>query len=199
MGLLLAFRFASICPPELGITNQERAFIEELTPLLSDSPRVLKRFANTYRLLRAGLSPTEQAGFADGTSDKVRICMFQLAVLVCLRRFAREYLSVVRQASGLLAFLDWLGLPGKVDEGHQHLNFASEWSRLQELCSQNTAVRTGIGVAKMDEAKFWAEKAARYSFVSPDEPPARLEPEPPLARNLPFVPPQGSPQVITGK
>ncbi len=52
-----------INPESLKIEQVEMAFIEELTPLLSRSPRALKRFINVYQLIKAGLSPQEQRFF----------------------------------------------------------------------------------------------------------------------------------------
>jgi hypothetical protein len=154
-------------PPELDISERESKFIRELVPLLSDSPRVLKRFANTYRLLRAGLSPADQAGFADGTTDSFRMCMFQLAVLVCMRRFAADYLARLRSAPAELQFSQWLGS----DSPQEQMKRSSpEWSVLGRLCAENDLVRDSSGSATVQQAREWAERAARYSFVAIESP-----------------------------
>ena len=148
-------------PPELDITERECAFAKELIPLVSDSPRVLKRFANTYRLVRAALSPKEQTGFYDGTEDKFRICMFQLAVLVCNREFATEYLAAIRRVASAGSFLEWLKAPAA-----NGARSRPEWAVINEMLSINTGLATALQIP-LEEAAQWAERAARYSFVSP--------------------------------
>lgn len=148
-------------PPELDITERESAFAKGLLPLLSDSPRVLKRFANTYRLVRAALSPREQTGFCDGVENKFRICMFQLAVLVCNREFAAEYLEAIRNAVVTGTFLDWLKAP-VTDVSRSR----PEWAIINHMLSTNTALSTPLQMP-LDQAAQWAERAVRYSFVSP--------------------------------
>ena len=38
-------------------------FVDRVAPLLSDKPRALKRFVNTYRLLKASLSDVDRESF----------------------------------------------------------------------------------------------------------------------------------------
>jgi hypothetical protein len=67
----------------LAIREFELAFMDELAPLLGRSPRALKRFVNTYRLVKASLSPAEQVAFLrrdDGVMSDFQIVLFLLAV-----------------------------------------------------------------------------------------------------------------------
>ncbi len=51
-------------PKSLDILPEEINFISKLGPLLGRSPRALKRFANTYRLIKASLPPDQEASFS---------------------------------------------------------------------------------------------------------------------------------------
>jgi hypothetical protein len=48
------------------ITPAEQQFIRRLAPHLGNSPRRIKRYANTYRLLKSGLTREEARQFAEG-------------------------------------------------------------------------------------------------------------------------------------
>ena len=50
-------------PESLNVHDFEVAVIDALSPLLGRSPRALKRFVNLYRLIKAGLTPTEHDVF----------------------------------------------------------------------------------------------------------------------------------------
>jgi hypothetical protein len=70
-------------PRALEITQQEYEFIEALVPLLDTSPRGLKRFANIYRLIKAGLPEQEQSAFTqnqDKEAGDYQIVLFLLAI-----------------------------------------------------------------------------------------------------------------------
>ena len=74
-------------PRGLEITDGEYAFIEHLGPLLSNSPRALKRFVNTYRLINVALADKE-APEADDPPADAEIRMMLLAVLVGMPEFS---------------------------------------------------------------------------------------------------------------
>ena len=46
----------------MSITDDEIDFVEAIANLLSDKPRALKRFVNTYRLLKASSPDIESRG-----------------------------------------------------------------------------------------------------------------------------------------
>src|SRR5439155_9512172 len=98
-------------PTGLTITDQEWAFVDKLKKLpLSQTPRVLKRFANTYRLVKSSLTPDEQKEFLSAGDDApFAICMFQLAVLTSSPEFAPRYLRAMRSLVGRHpAVGDWI-------------------------------------------------------------------------------------------
>lgn len=64
-------------------TADEQAFIRELARHLGNSPRRIKRYANTYRLLKSGLTRQEARLFTTGTSsgDDYKIVLVFLAIV----------------------------------------------------------------------------------------------------------------------
>jgi hypothetical protein len=72
----------------LSIQRGERAFMLSLAPALSRSPRRLKRFVNTYLILRASLAPDERETFVldGGASGNYREAMVLLAMLTSAPR-----------------------------------------------------------------------------------------------------------------
>jgi KAP family P-loop domain len=65
------------------ISEAERAFIEDLAPYIGNSPRRIKRYANTFRLLKSGLSHAEAEQFAgDGAPvPAYRLVLILLAIV----------------------------------------------------------------------------------------------------------------------
>lgn len=65
------------------ITIGEQRFIRQLASYLGHSPRRIKRFANTYRLLKSGLTRQESLLFAvdDTSNDDYRIVLVFLAII----------------------------------------------------------------------------------------------------------------------
>src|SRR5262245_12982579 len=76
-------------PDPLHISPEEEQFVDSVGELLSDKPRALKRFVNTYRLLKASLSDLDQQTFvtADSSSPH-RVCIAQLALFTGQPRIA---------------------------------------------------------------------------------------------------------------
>ena len=92
---------ASEMPDPLSITLEEREFVERVAPLLSDKPRALKRFVNTYRLLKASLSETDRQRFVSGEpSSAHKICISQLALFTGRPRAAPRLVRQLNLASG---------------------------------------------------------------------------------------------------
>src|SRR6185369_2309788 len=88
------------------ISEEELEYLKKLSELLDGNPRSLKRFVNTYRLVKTALSDIElavfrptpkqrRAGSAYPRYSPYKICMAQLAVLCTQRSRA---LPLVRQA-----------------------------------------------------------------------------------------------------
>jgi hypothetical protein len=79
-GFLESIKKAEGTPDPLRITAEEAQFVDRVAPLLSDKPRALKRFVNTYRLLKASLPDIDRENFvSDDPSSPYKICISQLA------------------------------------------------------------------------------------------------------------------------
>jgi hypothetical protein len=160
-------------PPGLAITDREWTFIEHLGPILSHTPRVLKRFANTYRLVKGGLPDDEVRRFvSDRPEAPYRLCLFQLAVLVSMPSFVPSYLGMMRGLMGeekktlwqwhadlsLLVFHNDLPKPPYYRE-EDHGRWALLHSHLQDTAAfewRDCPVRTFAE---------WAPRVARYTFT----------------------------------
>jgi flagellar biosynthesis chaperone FliJ len=83
-------------PDPLRIAPEEAAFVDDIAEYLSNRPRALKRFVNTYRLLKASLPDLERESFV-GTlpSSAYRVCLSQLAFFTTHPRLAAVLVSGV--------------------------------------------------------------------------------------------------------
>jgi predicted nucleic acid-binding Zn-ribbon protein len=76
-------------PDPLRITADEALFVDRVGELLSDRPRALKRFVNTYRLLKASLPDLDQQDFVQpDASSPHKVCISQLAFFTGQPRLA---------------------------------------------------------------------------------------------------------------
>jgi hypothetical protein len=142
----------ALIDPDL-ISAAELEYLDRLTTLLDGNLRSLKRFVNTYRLVKTALSDVELAVFLEplGNYSPYRICMVQLAVLCTQRNRA---LSIVRQADATqknALLLDWLNSikPGPDKDLAQFIK---------------TALNDDLQDTDLDTFKRWLERTRRYSF-----------------------------------
>ena len=83
----------------LRITSGEAQFVDRVAPLLSDKPRALKRFVNTYRLLKASLPDINRRTFVtDDQSSPHKICISQLAFFTGRPRLAPALVQQLAKA-----------------------------------------------------------------------------------------------------
>jgi hypothetical protein len=138
------------------ISASELQYLDQLSELLSGNPRSLKRFVNTYRLVKTALPDVELAQFlkslpVNGKNySPYRICMAQLAVL-CTQR-ARA-LPLVQHADKTIEnsnLKDWLAEFKKID------------ADLAD-CFGN-ALSADLEATDLDTFKRWLERTRRYSF-----------------------------------
>jgi KAP family P-loop domain len=145
----------AVIDPDL-ISAAELEYLDRLTTLLDGNLRSLKRFVNTYRLVKTALSDVELAVFLQplGNGAKYspyRICMAQLAVLCTQRNRA---LSIVRQADATkknAPLLDWLN----------GIKVGPDKDLAQSI---ETALNDDIQGTDLDTFKRWLERTRRYSF-----------------------------------
>ena len=113
-------------PLVVQINAGEIDFLQRrVAPLLNGNARALKRFVNTYYLVKAALSEVEFDEFApksldtdDARHDAYKVCMAQLALLATNRRRARVLARFVDEAPRVnLHMGKWLSqLPDRADE-----------------------------------------------------------------------------------
>jgi hypothetical protein len=142
------------------ISQQELEFLDKLGGLLDGNPRSLKRFVNTYRLVKTALSDVELTVFlrdllikdGEGTAtySPYRICMGQLAVLCTQRNRALKLVRFADQATEITNFSDWLTGFASTDE-----DLANRF---------RTAFREDLEGMDVHTFKLWLERTRRYSF-----------------------------------
>jgi hypothetical protein len=143
------------------ISAGELQYLDQLAGLLGGNPRSLKRFVNTYRLVKTALSDVELAVFLQSlriiesegraaTYSPYRICMAQLAVLCTQRSRALSLVRHADEATDKSSFKDWLTQFDTIDPDLAN-NFRTAFSEDLEGIDVNTF-------------KLWLERTRRYSF-----------------------------------
>ena len=163
-------------PAGLTITDHEWEFVDKLKTLpLSQTPRVLKRFANTYRLIKSALPADEQKTFKiGGDAAPFTICMFQLAVLTSSPEFAPYYLRAMRSlaSDSSSTVRDWTSTLGALLDPSATKQQASwydggqeaEWRRLY-LYFQSSRLHHTWSNVKIADYSRWAARASRFTFA----------------------------------
>jgi hypothetical protein len=143
------------------ISPGELQYLDQLSGLLDGNPRSLKRFVNTYRLVKTALSDVELAVFLQSlriiefegrppTYSPYRICMAQLAVLCTQRERALSIVRHADQATQKSSFKDWLTEFDKID---------------QDLANYfRIALSENLEGLDVNTFKLWLERTRRYSF-----------------------------------
>jgi hypothetical protein len=91
-------------PDPLRITPEEAQFVDEVGALLSDKPRALKRFVNTYRLLKASLSEIDQKTFVTvKPSSPHKVCIAQLALFTGQPQLAPKLVASLQRSGDVPA------------------------------------------------------------------------------------------------
>jgi hypothetical protein len=151
-----------LTPRSLDLTNNEKAFFEELSSLVS-TPRSTKRLINVYRLLRANLGPDDLARLVAG---EFRAAQILLATLIGFPDQAPElFLLLLEQVPGenFWSFLrgETKNEPGTSTNG-QGSRDAHEWTRMCLALEAIQKVYSGSVTIKTFAA--WVDEVSRYSF-----------------------------------
>jgi len=90
-----------IGPEGLQLENCEADAMKQLAAIVGRSPRVTKRFVNTYRLIKASLTPVEFARFVgdEETEGTFRLPMLLLAIVHGTPDLAPHVFSAIRGAA----------------------------------------------------------------------------------------------------
>jgi KAP family P-loop domain len=138
------------------ISDDELEYLDQLAGLLSGNPRSLKRFVNTYRLVKTALSDVELAQFRKRVTVKnvsyspYRICMAQLAVLCTQRTRALKFVQHADQTTENGSLEEWLAKFKKIE------------APLAE-CFE-VALSEDLKAVDVETFKLWLERTRRYSF-----------------------------------
>ena len=83
----------------LTITAPESRFMEELSPLLGRSPRVVKRFVNLYQLIKARLDSATWALFFgnEGEIAPYQMVMFLLSIVTAMPSFSTRFFAKLQE------------------------------------------------------------------------------------------------------
>ena len=143
-------------PPvhEVRIDPRELDFLQtRVAPLLDGNSRALKRFVNTYHLVKAALSEVEFDNFAN--HEPYRVCMAQLALLATQRGRARLLAKLVDEASQ--------SAPSSLGQWLAGLRTAPTpmCSIAADLAS---VLLPELSDLPFDRFAFWFERTRRYSF-----------------------------------
>jgi hypothetical protein len=138
----------------LDIQRGERAFLMRLAPAVSRSPRRLKRFVNTYLILRASLDPVERETFVldDGAAGAYREAMMLLALLA----------SAPRAWTAVLAALESPALPESVADLRKVALAPGSSGEREYVEAAFDIYRSGPN--SIGDLRTMAPKVARFSF-----------------------------------
>ncbi len=155
-------------PAAMTIQKTELDFVEELAPLLGRSPRALKRFVNTYMLVKAKLGDVGiLLGEANDTQYKI------ILVLVALVTHSPEVTPLVFQAVDYNAGLQsapasatWKSIQSYVvaqsKENKRSPDWEAEWKRVSDwLDKHETELQTD-----WKNLNIWVQRIARYAYVA---------------------------------
>jgi len=140
-------------PERIKIKEGELAFLPRIAPLLDGNARALKRFVNTYRLVKTALSDVELEYFVNVAP--YRICMTQLAVLATQRSRARLLVRLADVALKDELLTSWLK---KLESGE---NPPETRALAADLRGALLPELEGLA---FDRFTIWLERTRRYSF-----------------------------------
>jgi len=139
------------------ITDREEEFIGTLARYLGNSPRRIKRYANTYRLLKSGLTRQEGRLFAAGndSNDDYRIVLVFLAIVtgapsLAPRIFAKAF--ALRDKFSVRTLIEEAGLEDESADPIEATNAKGALELLRDLNVTHTEIET------------WVPRVMRYAF-----------------------------------
>ena len=131
--------------------------------MLFETPRAVKRLANTYSLIRVGVSESEWSNYL-GTGNSVaqyRVPLLLLAVTSAFPALARPWLRWLRNTPPAQWRIDDAEL-AKLITNNADTTASAEWQKLQE-CLQSINF-DGWPAPDRQMLDRWVPRVARYSF-----------------------------------
>jgi hypothetical protein len=148
-----------IDPQRMTFTPKEVADLLRFQPLF-ETPRAVKRFANTYSLIRVGVGQDDWPAFIGSgkTPGDYRIPMLQLAVAAAFPSLARTWLSIQARRSR------WELSQEEIDQAislYAGVASPEEWRRLGSTLK---VLKLADWPVPALGANPWTARVARYSF-----------------------------------
>jgi hypothetical protein len=160
----LTSNFRPVAAQQLEFTTDEKTHIENLWPLFT-TPRSVKRFINTYRLLRVAVEPPQRRAFENGeyqvalmllaivTSSPNEVYVFQQTLAEWCRR-----LDPAERAR----YWQWGELFGALR--HELVTLDKDWSAIDAAIA--TVLQHGFNAPfRLDDAVSWLQRVSRYTFA----------------------------------
>jgi hypothetical protein len=156
-------------PEGLEMSAADHAMLQELAPLLSPSPRSIKRFVNTHRLISVGMSQHRGGDSAADPTD-AQIRMVLLAILVGMPELSWELQEAIGRLGGpsgqpptvqqvMDAYFSTAPEPRSQDEAARRMRAAADWTRVRKWLQ--SMGRSAIGI---DRVVDWIDEVGRYTF-----------------------------------
>jgi hypothetical protein len=149
-------------PERLVLTGKEIADVKRFQ-LLFQTPRAVKRLANTYSLIRVGVGKSEWSNYL-GTADSAadyRVPLLLLAVTSAFPALARPWLLWLRNTPPAQWQIDDTEL-ARLIESNADTTASAEWEKLQHCLK---AVKLdGWPPPDPETLAQWVPRVARYSF-----------------------------------
>lgn len=163
----------------LNIGSAELHAMNSLAPILGRSPRALKRFVNTYRVIKASLPPAERADFmrtSEGRVSDFEVVLFLLAVVTGRPQIAPYVFNTILQPGDALtdtppeetSTTDDTASPAKFaplvsgfEKKHPSMRDHPQWIVLKQWLLQQNLDALVQGIQRADK---WIPRVARFSF-----------------------------------
>ena len=152
-------------PPGLAISDGEYAFLGDLGSLLSSSPRVIKRFVNTYRLINVTMAQTGMND-SDRQPHDAHVRMLVLAILVDMPDLSKALQEALRDGNGfnlaiapLVDVLDARYTPDRMTPARERE--LEQWQRVRQWMEDRGEPWSTLAAARFSE---WLTPVGRYTF-----------------------------------
>lgn len=152
-------------PSGLDITDGEYAFLGELALLLSPSPRAIKRFVNTYRLINIS---THQSGDRDSDAlpRDAEVRMLLLAILVGYPNLSAWLQAVLRDpkcdsAAALISEMEASRTKGTLGGDAIGRRTYEQWATLREWLRSHGDTWSSLPTARVQR---WLDPVGRFTF-----------------------------------
>jgi len=137
----------------------------KLAGAVGKSPRRLKRFVNSYRILKASCDALEMEEFVigDGESGTYPSAMMLLAVTTGAPQSAIDFLRAVADPNRVASIedidklVDGLSIGSEVEAEAEYLRAGLQVYKERKQTVDEAAIR---------ELRYWAPRVARFSFRS---------------------------------